>query len=547
MPAKTSRAAPRSSLGDSFPYFTEVTRPEIVFGLVGAVGTDMDGMVSALASALSSFDYRSEEIHVSHLMHNIEARPWSNLAAPNLWAEERYHRYMDAGTALREKLNRGDALVMLSVGKMRNLRMQANQTTNRPLRATAFILRSLKHPDEVKTLRSIYGNSFHLIGVHSPRCRRLENLTRRIAESHHAFQSEQYRDRAEALILKDEAEQARPLGQAVRDTFHLSDVFVDSSDGPKLQSSLARFIQALFGYPYHTPTRDETGMFHAYAAALRSAAMGRQVGAAIATAEGDIVVVGSNEVAKACGGLYWCGDVPDNRDFVLGYDISDKLKTRLLADVLSRLKNFGWIARRYGKEPVLTLVDKLLYGEHRAEMKASQLMNIIEFGRCVHAEMAAICDAARRGVPVNGCTLFTTTFPCHECARHIVAAGIRRVAYVEPYPKSLVLELYSDSIALSNDGNAEPRVAFEPFIGVAPRRFSELFQMGTRKTKDGKVIETSLLESGPRLTEEWFVVNAREMMAFGEFRAEMKNQQRARRKKPRRRRPSAAGNGTGSA
>ncbi|MEJ7655371.1 MAG: deaminase [Chloroflexia bacterium] len=45
----------------------------------------------------------------------------------------------------------------------------------------------------------------------------------------------------------------------------------------------------------------------------------------------------------------------------------------------------------------------------------------------MHAEMSALLDAGRRGVPVQGATLYTTTFPCHNCARHIVGAGIDRV------------------------------------------------------------------------------------------------------------------------
>jgi deoxycytidylate deaminase len=77
-------------------------------------------------------------------------------------------------------------------------------------------------------------------------------------------------------------------------------------------------------------------------------------------------------------------------------------------------------------------------------------MNVIEFGRAVHAEMAALMDSARRGVPVKNATLYCTTFPCHLCARHIVAAGIRRVVYIEPYPKSLAAQLYPDSIAVES-------------------------------------------------------------------------------------------------
>ena len=50
-----------------------------------------------------------------------------------------------------------------------------------------------------------------------------------------------------------------------------------------------RFIELYFGYPFFTPTREEFAMFHAQAAALRSAALPRQVGAAITTEEGDVI------------------------------------------------------------------------------------------------------------------------------------------------------------------------------------------------------------------------------------------------------------------
>lgn len=55
----------------------------------------------------------------------------------------------------------------------------------------------------------------------------------------------------------------------------------------------------------------------------------------------------------------------------------------------------------------------------------------------MHAEMFAITDAARRGLSVRDATLYCTTFPCHMCARHIIASGIRKVVYIEPYPKSM--------------------------------------------------------------------------------------------------------------
>src|SRR5690606_6216358 len=74
------------------------------------------------------------------------------------------------------------------------------------------------------------------------------------------------------------------------------------------------------------------------------------------------------------------------------------------------------------------------------------ISSLIEFSRSIHAEMDAILSASREGISTVGCDLYVTTYPCHSCARHLVAAGIRRVYYVEPYIKSLALELHSDAI-----------------------------------------------------------------------------------------------------
>src|SRR5690348_9204044 len=102
-------------------------------------------------------------------------------------------------------------------------------------------------------------------------------------------------------------------------------------------------------------------------------------------------------------------------------------------------------------------------------------MEITEFGRAVHAEMEAILACARTGRSTRGSTMYTTTFPCHNCCRHIIAAGITRVVYVEPYPKSKASSLHDDAISVDEIG--ETRVPFVPFIGIGPRRYFDLFSM----------------------------------------------------------------------
>lgn len=46
----------------------------------------------------------------------------------------------------------------------------------------------------------------------------------------------------------------------------------------------------------------------------------------------------------------------------------------------------------------------------------------------VHAEQNAILNA--RGKSLEGCRIYVNLFPCHECARNIIQAGIKEVYYL---------------------------------------------------------------------------------------------------------------------
>ena len=115
--------------------------------------------------------------------------------------------------------------------------------------------------------------------------------------------------------------------------------------------------------------------------------------------------------------------------------------------------------------------------------------------------MDAILSASLAGVSPRGCRLFVTTYPCHYCARHIVAAGIDEVQFIEPYPKSRATALHSDAITTESDEWIAPsaveslnlhmqdglsgedakrsrvtsKVLFKPFVGVSPRMYRRVF------------------------------------------------------------------------
>lgn len=49
-----------------------------------------------------------------------------------------------------------------------------------------------------------------------------------------------------------------------------------------------------------------------------------------------------------------------------------------------------------------------------------------------HAEANAICNAARVGTPLKGCTMYLQWFPCTNCALLIIQAGIKTVVASKP-------------------------------------------------------------------------------------------------------------------
>jgi hypothetical protein len=164
--------------------------PEIVFGLVGSVGTELDFVAQCLSAAVADLNYQPLTIRLSELMHEVEMDPYRGL--PEEPAYERYMSHMTAGNDLRKSLERGDALAMLAVGAIREARESKNGKPDQPLARHAYILKSLKHPSEVKTLRAIYGPSFHLVAAYSPRESRKRNLGQKLAASEHSLQSGLY-------------------------------------------------------------------------------------------------------------------------------------------------------------------------------------------------------------------------------------------------------------------------------------------------------------------------------------------------------------------
>lgn len=64
----------------------------------------------------------------------------------------------------------------------------------------------------------------------------------------------------------------------------------------------------------------------------------------------------------------------------------------------------------------------------------------------IHSEINALTDCARRGVSLDGATIYITHYPCINCFKAIAACGIKKIFYLEDYNNNyMVSTLASDS------------------------------------------------------------------------------------------------------
>jgi cytidine deaminase len=476
------------------------TKPELFFGLVGATGTDLQKVQDNLEQTLRAVGYQPKSFRLSELLTSYTQL--QRRFSPSKLEDKRIIQLMKLGDELRLQFDRGDAVALLATAAVRDFREAESGDNKKPLFGRAFIFNSLKHPAEVETLRQLYGESFFVVGCYSPTEKRLRNLRKRIAKSYMSMEEEKYTGQAREIIAIDQKRPGTDLGQNVRETFPLADVFVSSEKAGRDQ--IKRFVELLFGNPFITPTVDEHGMFHAKAAALRSADLSRQVGALITTKSGEFIAAGCNEVPAPGGGSFWEGaGSEDDRDFRHGRDANAVMKHEIVSEVFRLLKANGWLSKPLARKTPDYLTELALNEGGVSSFKDARVASLIEFGRIVHAEMAAISEASRRGTAVNAATLYCTTFPCHMCARHIIASGIDRVVYIEPYPKSMTRELYKFSVKVEDDSSAQPNaVRFEPFVGISPSIYFRFFSMPTRKDKKGYAVNWVAAAAAPRFVSK---------------------------------------------
>lgn len=460
------------------PKYEDRLSDELVIALVGPIASGVTATAKLLEDLLSSeFNYQVFKYKPSDIIKGDSEKVSEEIGNPTDFAT-RVETYQTVGDKLRQKYGNGylASKIVSKIAKNRDDNdgfQDPGDGSEKPIpkqKRWVHIIDSIKHPEELKILKRTYGDILWLFGVFAPlqvRKERLKDL--------------QVSDVSATSIIDRDYSESQRHGQKVKDVFHQSDFFIrnDTQSKNNLESDVQRFLEVMFGSPKRTPTKDESSMYSAYAEACRSACLSRQVGAAVVDEVGNLIGLGRNDVPKANGGLYESietkASVDDSRCYAWknGECHNDARKNKLYHDIYEELEKRKVLQKETTEDDVIDAV------------KSTDVKSLIEYSRAVHAEMDAIISIARTNKPgLIGATLYCTTYPCHSCARHIVASGIKTVFFIEPYPKSLAQDLHSDAI---DSTESSDKVNFLQYMGVAPKNILKLFRIEKGRKKDGKV------------------------------------------------------------
>ncbi len=444
---------------------------ELVFALCGPIGSPLHAVAAELNKLLTEkFDYECETIRLSEFIREHGAPP-----AAGISEYERKVHLIAEGDKLRNQHGKG-VLANLGISRVYEKREEAkdaSESTRFLPKRVCHIFDSIKNQQELDILRTVYGKLLFCIGVFSPLEFRVDNMKAAPMDVWEVYK----------LIDQDSGEEIEH-GQTVRDTFPQADFFlkVDSKVADQTAEKVERLLNLITRVEICTPTNEENAMYFAASAGMNSACLSRQVGAAVTDKDGQILGVGWNDVPKFGGGLYGATEEKkktDQRCMNLdgGTCFNDREKKQIARTAVKALQKAGILSEADTEKAVDTIFK-------------SKVKDLIEFSRAVHAELHAIIHASQEcGTQMRGGKLYCTTYPCHSCARHIIASGLSEVFYIEPYRKSLATSLHGDAITEATD--VAGKVKLIPYEGVAPRRFVELFEMRPHsRKKDGKKIST---------------------------------------------------------
>ena len=313
-----------------------------------------------------------------------------------------------------------------------------------------IVIDGIRNLQEISRLQDVFGYRFVLVAVLAS----IEDRWSRIGSTAYIDRGLSFPDFI-ADNLRDMSEDSA-YGQQVQLCLDKADILIDNSPITTLvayQRKVLDFVDLATGQVARPAMDREILMNIAFSAAHSSKCLKRHVGAVVADPSGKVVGVGYNENpigTKPCmeepaynNACY--RDIVRNNHFRGLFEKGTRCPK--CAEPLPQLVGPPWLC------PKCTPKTNL-----EAFFFPDRAMN---WCTAIHAELWAILAAGER---CKDGTVYTTTFPCFQCAEKIIQVGLKQVVFTEPYP-----DPYSkDRLILA-------KIELRQFEGVRSSSFERIF------------------------------------------------------------------------
>ncbi len=315
-----------------------------------------------------------------------------------------------------------------------------------------LVIESIRNPAEAEELRIRFSPQFFLVAIHASTETRWDRVRKKYGGEQFRFARDDERDADEDVAW----------GQQVTKCVQFADyTFVNEKPAGAQEARLKKIYSDLESDlklmeeanstdrpQVRAATSKEAHMATAYSQSHRSFCIKRHVGAVIAGPDGLPRSLGYNE-----------NPVPMKPCI---HEFSHCFKDQ---DMLTKLESMDVIYCPSCGYENRGLNDPWQCHECSENLKLRLFPSRnMELCTAIHAEERAIRSLRDRDAAKGG-TLYTTTFPCFQCSRYIVDAGIAKVVYVEAYPVKEAVEF----LMMNN-------VVMEPFNGFRAVAFNQIFR-----------------------------------------------------------------------
>jgi deoxycytidylate deaminase/dephospho-CoA kinase len=284
-----------------------------------------------------------------------------------------------------------------------------------------LVIDGLRNVGEIEHLRDLFGYYFTLVALLSSKDDRWARIGQRLYLDNNLtktdFDDDDERD----------WEEDTPYGQQVRLCVDKADILIDNSEelgrlGPKV----IEYAELVTGEKPRHANETEIFMNMAFSSSHSSKCLKRHVGAIIVDSRGQVVGVGFNENPL---GTKPCAE-------------EENYSKKCYRDLL-RNDHFKDLSKRGARCPrcgdPLPLIEgppwkcpTCIGRSDKANLEPFFFPDrAMSWCTAIHAEVWAILAAAERA---RGGTLYTTTFPCFQCAEKIIQVGVKTIYFTEVYP-----------------------------------------------------------------------------------------------------------------